>query len=173
MFHVFMFARFHSMYTHTHAHTRMHAHTHARMHSRMHAHTHTHTNTHTHTHTHICMHARTCTLTHTHTHTFYCSTMALGATVNRTVVLTLPGDLTLFDFDFLSIWCDTADVNFGEVPIPAIERVLIGSLSELLHDVSGTVYALGERTLMITDFNFDGDAPGQYSTYRLYYEEEL
>lgn len=91
---------------------------------------------------------------------FYYSTMPLDAFVNRTVTLTLPDDLTLFDFDFFSVWCVTASVNFGEVPIPAINRTFIGNLVQRAHGVSGGVYALGERTLMITDFNFDGIAPG-------------
>ena len=36
------------------------------------------------------------------------------------------------------------------------EKILIGQLSTLAHSVSGEVYALDEKTLMIKDFNYDG-----------------
>lgn len=36
--------------------------------------------------------------------------------------------------------------------------MLIGSLSTLQHDVSGTVYAVNTRTLLIENFNYDGSA---------------
>ena len=36
------------------------------------------------------------------------------------------------------------------------EKILIGQLSTLAHSVSGEVYALDEKTLMIKDFTYDG-----------------
>ncbi|XP_013385801.1 protein Skeletor, isoforms B/C [Lingula anatina] len=39
---------------------------------------------------------------------------------------------------------------------------LIGSLSELAHQVRGTVYAVDEKRLRITGFNYDGKGPDAY-----------
>ncbi len=38
--------------------------------------------------------------------------------------------------------------------------VFIGSLSELVHDVSGKVFRLGVKTIVLKEFYFDGNAPG-------------
>ncbi|XP_068237883.1 protein Skeletor, isoforms B/C isoform X1 [Palaemon carinicauda] len=37
---------------------------------------------------------------------------------SKTIVITLPGDLTVFDIDFLSVWCKAFFANFGHVRIP-------------------------------------------------------
>lgn len=39
----------------------------------------------------------------------------------------------------------------------------IGSLKRLHHGVSGDVFAVDSRTLFIKKFNYDGEAPGQWS----------
>lgn len=36
----------------------------------------------------------------------------------KTVVLTLPGDLTVFDIDYFGIWCEAFAVDFGHIRIP-------------------------------------------------------
>ena len=36
----------------------------------------------------------------------------------KTLVLTLPGDLTVFDIEWLSIWCQAFGVDFGHIRIP-------------------------------------------------------
>lgn len=36
----------------------------------------------------------------------------------KTVVLTLPGDLTIFDIGHFGIWCEAFTVDFGHVKIP-------------------------------------------------------
>lgn len=36
----------------------------------------------------------------------------------KTVVLTLPGDLTVFDIGHFGIWCEAFTVDFGHVQIP-------------------------------------------------------
>ena len=41
----------------------------------------------------------------------------LRAYTSETVVITLPGNLTVFDIDYLSVWCKNASVNFGHVII--------------------------------------------------------
>lgn len=37
----------------------------------------------------------------------------------KTIVLTLPGDLTVFDIGHFGIWCEAFTVDFGHVQIPA------------------------------------------------------
>ncbi len=44
--------------------------------------------------------------------------MALGPFVDTTLILTLPDEITLPTIDFISVWCVTARVNFGDVQIP-------------------------------------------------------
>ncbi|KAF7274604.1 hypothetical protein GWI33_012719 [Rhynchophorus ferrugineus] len=36
----------------------------------------------------------------------------------KTVVLTLPGDLTVFDIGHFGIWCEEFTVDFGHIPVP-------------------------------------------------------
>ncbi len=44
---------------------------------------------------------------------------------------------------------------------PLLDRAMfIGSLAERDHDVSGDVFRIGVRTLIVTRFNFDGEPPG-------------
>jgi len=38
----------------------------------------------------------------------------------KTLVITLPGDLTVFDVDYLSVWCDAFSVDFGHVKVPSL-----------------------------------------------------
>jgi hypothetical protein len=45
-------------------------------------------------------------------------TAPLPAYKDKTIVLTLPGDLTVYDIDYLSVWCDEYSVDFGHVKIP-------------------------------------------------------
>ena len=101
------------------------------------------------------------------------------------MTVTLPEGKTVFDIDYLGLWCRQANADFGHVIIPPmadlclppyIERKvkpyygkLIGELSgdgqgsATGHDVSGKVYAIDDRTLWIRDFTFDGNAPGRCS----------
>ena len=39
----------------------------------------------------------------------------------------------------------------------------IGTLTTLMHEVSGRVYVVDQQTLFIKNFNFDGKAPGENS----------
>lgn len=36
----------------------------------------------------------------------------------KTIVLTLPGDLTMFDIGHFGIWCEAFTVDFGHVSLP-------------------------------------------------------
>ena len=42
------------------------------------------------------------------------------------------------------------------------EKIKIGDLSTLHHAVSGEVFALDEKTIMIKDFNYDGAGPDAF-----------
>lgn len=104
----------------------------------------------------------------------------LPAAADTTYTLALPPGTTLADWQFFSVWCSTASELFGGIslsgvtgvpdsppvcvtpspsPPPADTKVLIGDLSMLAHDVSGTVYALNNRVLRIENFNYDGSGP--------------
>ena len=37
---------------------------------------------------------------------------------HKTIVLTLPGDLTIFDIRHFGVWCEAFTVDFGHVQIP-------------------------------------------------------
>ena len=102
------------------------------------------------------------------------SNAALGAYRNRTLVLTLPDEITIHTFDWFSVWCVPFRVNFGELripdtivfpsappsPPPPLPRVQLGSFMTRSHLVAGKLFALDERRLVITEFYYDGLAPG-------------
>ena len=46
-------------------------------------------------------------------------------------------------------------------PPPPVDGVLWGGIINRAHNVRGTVYAIDDKTFIITDFNFDGNAPGE------------
>lgn len=41
----------------------------------------------------------------------------------ETVVISLPDELTIYDFDFFGVWCRQFAANFGQVSIPQLSRV--------------------------------------------------
>ena len=45
-------------------------------------------------------------------------------------------------------------------PPPDDERVLLGPFNGHVHNVRGELYALDETTLLLTNFHYDGTAPG-------------
>ncbi len=63
-----------------------------------------------------------------------------------------------FFFRWLSVWCRQFEVNFGDVtfPDPQSEPTLVGSLSELQYDVSGKVYIVDDKKILIENFNYNG-----------------
>ncbi|KAI0564420.1 Cytochrome b561/ferric reductase transmembrane [Gracilaria domingensis] len=99
---------------------------------------------------------------------------------DETVRIELPDNLTLSDVGHFSIWCEAVGTSFGGVDINAgdlsptpptaqpqcgrndaqpTQRILIGPLETIDHDVAGTLYALNERTLQIENFVYDGVGP--------------
>lgn len=43
----------------------------------------------------------------------------LGPYDKKTIVLTLPGDLTVFDIGHFGVWCVAFTVDFGHIQIPS------------------------------------------------------
>jgi Electron transfer DM13 len=81
----------------------------------------------------------------------------------------------------ISVWCESAGANFGEVLIPAsfngtglvsaadgpalecsFPEVSLGNLTTRAHDVSGEIFVLSESVLEIRGFTYDGAAPAVY-----------
>ena len=100
------------------------------------------------------------------------STAPLGSYRNRTLVLTLPDEITVHTIDWFSVWCVPFRINFGELQIPEAivfpspsppppPRVRLGSFITRSHLVAGSLFALDERRLVITEFDYDGLAPGE------------
>ena len=54
--------------------------------------------------------------------------------------------------------------------LPTAQRREIGSLPTFQHGVSGTLYAEGDRTFVIENFNYDGTGP---ATYVYVYEKDV
>jgi hypothetical protein len=42
---------------------------------------------------------------------------------HKTIVLTLPGDLTIFDIGHFGVWCEAFTVDFGHVTLPSVLSV--------------------------------------------------
>ncbi|GLJ59614.1 hypothetical protein SUGI_1515880 [Cryptomeria japonica] len=51
------------------------------------------------------------------------SGQALKKYVGETVVITLPEELTIYDFDWFGVWCKEFQVNFGQTRIPQLAKV--------------------------------------------------
>lgn len=54
---------------------------------------------------------------------------------------------------------DDCTSSVFHVLIPTAQRREIGSLPNLDHGISGTLYAEGDRTFVIENFSYDGNAP--------------
>ena len=54
-----------------------------------------------------------------------------------------------------------SDDVFPPAP-PPITAWYLGSLTERAHNVQGKVYALDSKTLLLSGFHFDGNAPGKF-----------
>ncbi|XP_053691292.1 protein Skeletor, isoforms B/C-like [Sabethes cyaneus] len=82
---------------------------------------------------------------------------------NEDITLSLPEGKTLRDIRWFSIWCDDFSVNFGDVVIrndlDFPRPTKIGQL-EGVHDVgSDNIVIVDAQTLLIPNFNYDGEAP--------------
>uniref|UniRef100_A0A8D8BRL3 Protein Skeletor, isoforms D/E n=1 Tax=Culex pipiens TaxID=7175 RepID=A0A8D8BRL3_CULPI len=82
---------------------------------------------------------------------------------NEDITLSLPEGKTLRDVRWFSVWCDDFSVNFGDVVIPNSldfpRPTKIGQLAGI-HDVgSDQIVIVDAQTLLIPNFNYDGEAP--------------
>ena len=53
-------------------------------------------------------------------------------------------------------------LNISTVLLPTAQRRLIGTLPTFQHRVSGTLYAEGDHTFIVENFNYDGTGPTVY-----------
>lgn len=63
----------------------------------------------------------------------------------KTIVLTLPGDLTIFDIGHFGIWCEAFTVDFGHVTVPSVLSVppslkMLGVLPQVSTQVIIIIY---------------------------------
>ena len=62
------------------------------------------------------------------------------------------------DLTFRSSTDNTCVAGLGSSSSPRLKKV--GSLKPIEHGVKGDVYVVDGRTLLIKNFNYDGQAPG-------------
>ncbi|XP_072030814.1 uncharacterized protein [Amphiura filiformis] len=104
------------------------------------------------------------------------------AVMYDSVILLLPEDTTVFDIDYIGLWCKQASASFGHVEVPDKEDLNIppyvfipeapyygkelGAFSldgsNALHGVTGTVYTMDDTRLWITGFSYDGLGPDAF-----------
>ena len=94
------------------------------------------------------------------------STGAINRYRKKDITLSLPEGKTLRDFKWFSVWCEEFEVNFGDVPIPKNfdfpRPHKIGAMKGV-HDVSSdSIVIVDAQTLLIPNFSYDGEAPGNY-----------
>lgn len=78
----------------------------------------------------------------------------------------MPEGKTLRDFKWFSVWCDDFSVNFGDIAIPKNLEYprpqKIGALRGV-HEVSSeNIVIVDAQTLLIPNFSYDGEAPGEW-----------
>ncbi|XP_059621426.1 protein Skeletor, isoforms B/C [Phlebotomus argentipes] len=91
------------------------------------------------------------------------STGVLRRYRNKDITLSLPEGKTLRDIKWFSVWCDEFTVNFGDVTIPKnLEFPRPQKIAPLngVHGVSSdNVVIVDAQTLLVPNFNYDGEAP--------------
>lgn len=95
-------------------------------------------------------------------------------TFNQNYTLTLPKGMKVKDVERLVFWCAEYGVSFGRVDLkaaretpkikrdldrPNLDLELVGPLTKTEHAVSGTVYIEDKSSIVIKDFNYDGQGP--------------
>lgn len=84
---------------------------------------------------------------------------------NKDITLTLPEGKTLRDYRTFFIWCDDFSVNFGDVAIPRNfefpRPVKVGALKGVHEVSSDNVVVVDAQTILIPNFTYDGEAPGE------------
>lgn len=84
----------------------------------------------------------------------------------KDINLTLPEGKTLRDIKWFSIWCEEFAVNFGDVTIPKNLDYPYPHKIEKLNGVHGVssdnIVIVDAQTLLIPNFSYDGEAPGEF-----------
>lgn len=85
---------------------------------------------------------------------------------NKDITLSLPDGKTLRDIKWFSVWCDEYSVDFGSVKIPANLDFPRPQKISSLHGVHGVssddIVIVDAQTLLIPNFSYDGEAPGEF-----------
>jgi hypothetical protein len=93
---------------------------------------------------------------------------------SRDVFVNLPEGQNVNDFHGFALYCAKYNLDFGHVFFSDVEKPALplvsakvnmvgaqrlGSLTTILHNVSGEVYALDDQTLFFKNFKYDGESP--------------
>jgi len=85
---------------------------------------------------------------------------------NQDITLSLPEGKSLQNLRWFSVWCDEFSVNFGDVKIPKgfdfPRPHKLGALSGIHGVSSDQVVIVDAQTLLIPNFSYDGEAPGNF-----------
>lgn len=90
---------------------------------------------------------------------------------NKDITLSLPEGKTLRDIKWFSIYCEEYSVNFGDVSIPRnfdFPRPYKLAALKGVHGVSSdNIVVVDAQTILIPNFSYDGEAPGNLTTINL------
>jgi len=95
----------------------------------------------------------------------------LGRYRKKDVMLTLPNNVELDQIQWISVWCKAYNVDFGNLiltrPITDYPRPQrIGPMAGREHGItSGDIVVVDAQTLLVPDFSYDGEGPGEYFSY--------
>lgn len=85
---------------------------------------------------------------------------------HKDITLSLPDGKSLKDIRWFSVWCDEFSVNFGDVSIPKnLQFPRPQKIAPLngVHEVSSdNIVIVDAQTLLIPNFSYDGEAPGNF-----------
>lgn len=92
---------------------------------------------------------------------------------NKDITLSLPEGKTLRDIKWFSIYCEEYSVNFGDVSIPRnfdFPRPYKLAALKGVHGVSSdNIVVVDAQTILIPNFSYDGEAPGNKHPLFLYH----
>ena len=77
----------------------------------------------------------------------------LKGAAKEQIILRLPENLTVSDIKWLSVWDRKFSVDHGHLISPTNK---LGDIETFQNNISGEVFTLNEKTLMIKDFTYNG-----------------
>ncbi|XP_055343898.1 uncharacterized protein LOC129591995 [Paramacrobiotus metropolitanus] len=100
------------------------------------------------------------------------SRQSLATYMNEDIRLRLNPGKTIADYKSFGVYCQKCSqaygmVTFNKFPKPFVRSMVsLGKLANTVHHVSGEVFAIDERTLLLKGFNYDGlSEDGQFVLY--------